>query len=43
MTFFYVAFWVYDMKTMKQKIITVGVIYIIVLLSVVVFGGLGWI
>jgi len=43
MTFFYVAFWVYDMKTMKQKIITVGVIYTIVLLSVVVFGGLGWI
>jgi len=43
MTFFYVAFWVYDMKTMKQKITTVGVIYTIVLLSAIVFGSLGWI
>lgn len=43
MTFFVVAFWVYDMKTMKQKITIVGVIYTIVLLSVIVFGSLGWI
>ena len=43
MTFFVVAFWVYDMKTMKQKITTVGVIYTVVLLSVIVFGSLGWI
>ncbi|MEN8118903.1 MAG: hypothetical protein ABFS35_01065 [Bacteroidota bacterium] len=43
LTFFVVAFWVYDMKTMKQKITTVGVIYTIVLLSVIVFGSLGWI
>ncbi|RLD62746.1 MAG: hypothetical protein DRI95_12625, partial [Bacteroidetes bacterium] len=43
MTFFVMAFWVYDMKTMKQKITTVGVIYTIVLLSVIVFGSLGWI
>jgi len=43
MTFFVVSFWVYDMKTMKQKITTVGIIYTIVLLSVIVFGSLGWI
>lgn len=43
MTFFYVAFRVYDMKTMKQKIITVSTIYSIVLISAVLFGSLGWI
>ncbi len=43
MTFFIVAFWVYDMKTMKQKLVTVGSIYTIVLLSVIIFGSLGWI
>ena len=43
MTFFIVAFWVYDMKTIKQKIITVGTIYTIVLISAIVFGSLGWI
>ncbi|OQY02062.1 MAG: hypothetical protein B6I20_07215 [Bacteroidetes bacterium 4572_117] len=42
LTFFIVAFWVYDMKTMKQKVVTVGVIYTIVLFSFVVFGSLGW-
>ena len=43
MTFFIVAFWVYDMKTIKQKIITVGTIYTIVLISIIVFGSLDWI
>jgi len=43
MTFFIVAFWVYDMKTLKQKIITVGTIYTIAIISIIVFGSLGWI
>ena len=43
MTFFIVAFWVYDMKTIKQKIITVATIYTIVIISVIVFGSLSWI
>lgn len=42
-TFFIVAFWVYDMKTMKQKITTVGTIYAIVIVSAILFGSLGWI
>ncbi len=43
MTFFWVAFWVYDMKTIKQKISTVATIYTIVIVSAIIFGSLGWI
>lgn len=43
LTFFVVAFWVYDMPTMKQKLTTVGAIWGINILAVLVFGlGLGW-
>ncbi len=43
LTFNIVAFWVFDMESVKKKIITVGVIYGIVALSIAVFGfGLGW-
>ena len=43
LTFFIAAFWVYDMPTLKQKLITVGTIWGIDLLLVLIFGaGLGW-
>ncbi len=43
LTFFVVAFWVYDMPTMKEKLITVGTIWGIDVLAVLIFGlGLGW-
>lgn len=42
--FFVVAFWVHDMKTIKQKTVTVGIIWTIALLLVLIFGiGLQWI
>jgi hypothetical protein len=42
--FFAVAFWVHDMKTIKQKAITVGVIFSIAIIGILVFGvGLQWI
>ena len=42
--FFVVAFWVHDMDTMKKKIITVGIIWAIAILLVLIFGlGLNWI
>ncbi len=41
--FFLVSFWVYDMKTNRQRAITVGSIYGFNILCVIVFGGiLGW-
>jgi hypothetical protein len=41
--FFLVSFWVHDMETLKQKITTVGVIYGVDLVILVVFGLiLGW-
>lgn len=43
MTFFVVAFWVYDMKYVKKQIVTVGSIFTIVLLSLIIFGTLAWI
>jgi vacuolar-type H+-ATPase subunit I/STV1 len=43
LTFFVVAFWVFDMKTFKQKMITVGTIWGAAIVSLVVFIGLGWI
>jgi hypothetical protein len=42
--FFVVAFWVHDMDTIKKKITTVGVVWGIAILLVLVFGiGLSWI
>ncbi len=43
MTFFIVAFWVYDMKSIKKQLMTVGSIFSIVLLSLIIFGTLAWI
>jgi hypothetical protein len=44
LTFFVVAFWVFDMKTMKSKLITVGTIWAVVIVSLIVFIPiLGWI
>lgn len=43
MTFFIVAFWVYDMKSVKKQIVTVGSIFTIVLFSMIIFGTLAWI
>jgi hypothetical protein len=44
LTFFVMAFWVFDMKTMKSKLITVGTIWGVVILSLIVFIPiLGWI
>jgi len=43
LTFFVAAFWVFDMPTMKQKLITVGAIWGFDALAVLIFGlGLGW-
>ncbi len=42
--FFLVAFWVHDMKDMKSKLTTLGVIYGFDSACLVIFGGmLGWI
>ena len=41
--FFVVAFLVHDMKTIKAKITTVGVIFTVAILGLIVFGSLGWI
>jgi len=42
-TFFVVAFWVYDMTSMKKRIITVSAIWGFDVLIVIIFGlGLGW-
>lgn len=44
LTFFIAAFWVYDMKTIKSKLITVGTIWGVVILSLIIFiPVLGWI
>lgn len=37
LTFFVVAFWVFDMKSIKAKLFTVGAIWIVVILSLLVF------
>jgi hypothetical protein len=43
LTFFVVSYWVFDMKSVKKKIITTSVIYGIDLLALLVFGVvLGW-
>lgn len=44
LTFFVVAFWVYDMENLKSKLITVGSIWGVVILSLILFiPVLGWI
>ncbi len=44
LTFFIVAFWVFDMKSMKQKVQTVGVLWTVDVVSLIVFAGfLKWI
>lgn len=41
--FFVVAFWVHDMDSIKKKMITIGIIWAIALILILVFGsGLGW-
>ncbi|MCG6950118.1 MAG: hypothetical protein LJE93_14495 [Acidobacteria bacterium] len=41
--FFLVSYWVHDMKTVRAKAITVGVIFSVAIFGLVVFGALGWI
>jgi hypothetical protein len=42
--FFIVAFWVYDMKSIRKKAATVGAIYAFDIVCLAIFGGaLGWI
>jgi hypothetical protein len=41
--FFLVSYWVHDMKTVRSKVITVGVIFGVAIFGLVVFGALGWI
>ena len=44
LTFFIMAFWVFDMKSMKQKIQTVGTLWAVDIISLIVFAGfLKWI
>jgi len=44
LTFFIMAFWVFDMKSMKQKIQTVGILWAVDIVSLIVFAGfLKWI
>jgi hypothetical protein len=41
--FFLVSYWVHDMKTIRAKAITVGIIFGVAIFGLVVFGALGWI
>ena len=44
LTFFIMAFWVFDMKSMKQKLQTVGTLWAVDIISLIVFAGfLKWI
>ncbi|NPA68177.1 MAG: hypothetical protein GXO50_06170 [Chlorobi bacterium] len=43
MTFFIISFRVHDMKSRKKQIITVSALWGIVILSLIIFGSLGWI
>jgi hypothetical protein len=41
--FFLVSFWVHDMESVKKKVITVGIIYAVDIICIIVFGVvLGW-
>jgi len=43
LTFFIVSYWVFDMKTIKKKVITLGVIYGVDIVAILIFGlMLGW-
>jgi hypothetical protein len=43
LTFFLVSFWVHDMKSIRNKAITVGVIFAVDIVAILVFGViLGW-
>ena len=43
MHFFLVSYWVHDMKTMRAKVITVGAIWAVDVVAILVFGvALGW-
>ncbi len=42
LTFFMTAYWVYDMKTMKKKVIAVTAILGFDAVCLIVFGNLGW-
>jgi hypothetical protein len=37
LTFFVAAFWVFDMKSMKSKLITVGTIWVVDILALIIF------
>ena len=42
--FFLMSYWVFDMATIKKKVTTVGIIYGVDILAVLIFGvGLKWI
>ena len=41
--FFLISYWVHDMKTVRAKAITVGIIFGVAIFGLVVFGALGWI
>ncbi len=42
--FFLISFWVHDMTTVKKQLTTLGVIYGVDILAIIIFGlGLGWI
>ena len=43
LTFFIIAFWVYDMESMKKKLITVSGIWTVVIISLIFFINIGWI
>ena len=44
LTFFLVSFWVFDMDSIKKKVTTVGAIFAVDIISLVLFGAvLGWI
>ena len=41
--FFLVSYWVFDMRTMRSKLMTVGAIWTVDAVAIVIFGaGLGW-
>ena len=41
--FFLISYWVHDMKTVRAKAITVGIIFGVAIFGLVLFGALGWI
>lgn len=43
LTFFIVAFWVYDMQDVKKQLQTVGTLWALDIAALIVFIGLGWI